>query len=186
MDLSALDFTELLTLDKQVKAAIEARKPKESTAAKKAWLASDKAEPFLDRIEALRKEYVNLTERCNKSKDVVLRVKLTVDFNPTDFNELLKDRWERSFGDVFDLLCEGELLNRGDFPGFANELQSQIDGLLSDVCEDAAQIHGDLYEECEAFVDKLNNLLDDLGDTQELDITPADIVKSAAKKKGKK
>lgn len=183
MDVTNLSLVELMALNKQVKDAIDARKPKEIKKSKKEWLASDAAAPFRERVETLRKEYAKLSTKLNKNKSVVLRVQLDIDLAPVEFAEAVNGRWERDFREVFDMCCSGKLLNREAVPkDMANEIQASIDNIMDEVCGDVAQIHGPLYTECEEFVDKINLLITDLADAQQLEITAADFLE----KKGKK
>lgn len=182
MDITNLSLCELMALNKQVKDAIATRKPNELKKAKKVWLSSDVAATFHKRVEELRKEYTKLASKLNKKKSIVLRVQLDVDVAPIRFEEAINGRWERDFNDVFSLSCKGKLLNPGDCNKIAKEVQENIDMLMDEMCSDVAEIHGPLYDECGAFVDKLNSLINDLGDSQQLEITPADLIP----KKGKK
>jgi len=182
MDITNLSLVELVALNKQVGDAINERKPKEIKKAKKLWVDSDAAAPFRDRIETLRKEYTKLAARLNKNKSMVLRVQLDVDLAPCRFEEVVDSRWERDFSEVFDISCKGKLLNPGACNKMGREIQSSIDAILDDVCGDVAEIHGPLYNECETFMDKLNELIHDLTDAQQLEITAADLIP----KKGKK
>ncbi len=183
MDITNLSLCELMALNKQVKDAIDARKPNELKKAKKAWLSSDVAVTFHKRVEELRKEYTKLSSKLDKKKSIVLRVQLDVDVAPIRFEEAINGRWERDFRDVFSLSCKGKLLNPGDCNKIAKEVQDNIDMLMDEMCSDVAEIHGPLYTECEEFVDKINLLITDLSDAQKLEITAADFLE---KKKGKK
>lgn len=185
MDLDTLSLPELMALNKQVKDAIDIRKPNEIKKSKKVWLESNAAPPFRERIEALRKEYAKLSAKLNKNKSVVLRVQLDIDLGAENFDDILNTRWEHDFREVFDMACSGKLLNRDAVPrNMADEIQASIDSIMDDVCGDVAEIHGPLYKECEGFVDKLNELITDLNEVQQLEINAADLVPK--KKKGKK
>lgn len=185
MDITNLSLSELMALNKQVKDAIDERKPNEIKKAKKVWLESDAASPFRDRIEALRKEYTKLSTKLNKNKSIVLRVQLDIDLGPVSFEDAIDGRWERDFREVFDMECSGKLLNADTVPrNMASEIQANIDTIMDDLCGDVAEIHGPLYKECEEFVDKLNEIINDLNDVQQLEISAADLVPK--QKKGKK
>lgn len=184
MDLTKLDYGELTSLARQVESAIQAREPNESKKSKTKWIASDAAKPFRDRIEALKTEYAQLGQRLNIEKDIILQIQLTVDIAPNNFKEVLDHCYELDFNDVFEVVCKGKLLNRAECKGIANEIQDQIDGILDEICGDIAQIHGKLYDSCEDFIVKLNELVNDLNDAQNLGIFASDLLPN--KKKGKK
>jgi len=187
-DLKALTYTELLSLDSDVKAAIESRKANEASEAKKEWIKCEKGGgKYLGRIEELRKKFDKLAARCNKTKSVTLRVKMDVDITPILFDELLQNRWSQSVCDVFGTECSGTLLNPKDCGGIGKDVQEQIDCVMSDLCSEVAGIHGDLHDDFEAFLDEWNAFLDEFSqEGNAFSLVPADIVKAANRKAAKK
>lgn len=183
-DINNLSYTELLDLQKQVKTAVEDRKKDEGGKAKKAWLNSAQAVCFAGRIDVLRSKFEKLAQRCNKNKTVTLRVQLNVDFSPLSLDEVLTSSWDRDVNEIFPMRCSGKLLNPKDCGSLAKEIQTQIDCIMDEACEDAAYLHGKLREDCEKFVDEYNEFIEELQKEQPFNITPADILKAV--KKGKK
>lgn len=193
IDLTTLSYTELLDLQKQLESAITERAVSESKKAKNEWLASDEAKPYLARIQAMKKKYEALSKKCGKNKSVDLKVRLNVEFDPQCFDDVLEGRWERSFCELFEIQCGGELLNRKACGELGQEVENRVADVMDDVCEEAAKLHGKLYDECEEFVEEYNELISELRSSTSLEVSPADIVKSdvaaqkkAAKKKAKK
>lgn len=184
-DLTAMTYTELMTLEANVKLALEKRKADEEAKAKKEWLTSEAAQGFVARIEELRKSYNKLGTRC-KPKAVTLKVKMTVDVSPNDFEDLLSSAWAVSLGEAFDVKCTGELLNSAECGTIADSIQSQVDCVMDDVCEEAMGLNAALMDDLEGFVNEYNEFTEELNKAQSFRFTPSDLLKAKKGKKGKK
>ena len=186
-DLKTMTYNELVALENEVKVAIESRSEEEKAQSKKDWLKCEQGgAKHLARIEELRKKYDKISARCNKSKNVVLRVKMNVEASPIRFDELLQSRWEQSVGDIFNSDCSGELLNPEACGDLADDIQEQIDNVMGDVCGDIIGIHGDLNDDLESFVEEWNQFIDEFNECNKFAASPGDVVKANAKKKAAK
>lgn len=186
-DLKTLTYTELTSLNKEVKAALENRAD-EAGEAKKEWLKCEKGGgKYLSRIEELRKKYEKVAARCDKAKSVTLRVKMNVNLTPSDFDSLLQNRWSQSTCDIFQSDCSGELLNPEVCGDIADEIQNQIDSIMSDLCSEVIGIHGDLNEDLDEFIEEWNSFLEEFEeDGEKFNAVPGDIVRAHTKKKAAK
>lgn len=186
VDTNALTYNELVALQQQVNTAVDARRDDEAAAAKKEWLQSDDAKKHLSTIESLRKRYDKICARCDKTKGVVLKVQMDVTLSPIDFDDLISGQWERGFNEVFNSECSGTVLNNSkDFSGLFDEIQSRVDDVMQDVCEEAAGIHGALKGDCEEFIDDYNVFIETIR-SEAYNVSPADIVNASKKKAAKK
>lgn len=189
IDTNALTYTELVALQQQVNTAVEDRRGDEAATAKKEWLKSDAAKKHLGDIDALKKRYEKLAARCNKTKGIVLKVQMDVTLSPISFANLISGQWERGFNEVFNAECSGSVLNnKKDFNGLFEEIQSRVDDVMCDVCEEAADLHGTLKVDCEKFIDDYNEFIDSLrrSGNEVFNVAPADIVNASQKKAAKK
>lgn len=187
-DLKTLTYNELISLDSEIKAALESRAD-EAVEAKKDWLKCEKGGgKYLGRIEELRKHFNKVAARCNKAKSVTLRVKMNVAVLPMCFEDLLQNRWEKSACEVFDTECSGELLNPKDCGKVASDIQEQIDNVMSDLCSETLGIHGTLNDDLEEFVEAWNEFINEFSEDggNKFVVVPSDVVKAHAKKKAAK
>jgi hypothetical protein len=185
-DLATLSYTELTSLNKEVKAALESRSD-EAAEAKKDWLKCEKGGgKYLARIEELRKHFNKVAARCNKAKSITLRVKMDVALTPITFEQLLQTRWSQSTCEVFQSDCTGELLNPEACGTIADGIQEQIDNVMGDLCSEVLGIHGDLSEDLEEFVDEWNAFLEEFEDDGgKFSAVLGDIVRTHTKKAAK-
>ena len=189
VDINALTLTELIALQNEINAAVDARKTDEGPKVKAKWLASDEAKVFLSKIEDLRQRYTALSKKCGSVEEPLLRIQMRVSMKPYRFDDIIKDSWERCFDEVFNIESSGKLLNK-DLGELANEIQAHVDDVMSELCSEAAKVHGNgsLYKECEQFVDDFNKVISGIRTACGVcfQTTASEIVRAEAKRAAKK
>jgi hypothetical protein len=101
IDLKALNYNELITLEKQIRIVLQDR-TSELVEAKKKWLKCEKSDgKFFSRIEALKKKFEKISGCCNKALDALKSHVVGVHVNLHEQIECFIKEWN-TFLDEFN------------------------------------------------------------------------------------